>query len=240
MPLLPGGAPTAFLKRQSEQEPVGFELIEIRRNANRCGNRQIKKKNQRKKHNMQQDLARLWQIIDRDALITGQNMALSAGGASSFYFDCKKATLNGEGLHLIADAFLERIDALPERPIAIGGLTLGADFIVAAVIMRAHQVGHSPISGSIVRKEPKKHGTRTRMENDPRAGMTVVVVDDVITTGGSTAKACDEFIEAGCRIVGIIALVDREAGGARNLADKYGCSVHSLFRKSDFPRIDKG
>nr|VFK15880.1 MAG: orotate phosphoribosyltransferase [Candidatus Kentron sp. LPFa] len=189
---------------------------------------------------MQKNLARLWQIIDRDALITGQELALSAGGASSFYFDCKKATLNGEGLHLIADAFLERIDALSERPVAIGGLTLGADFIVAAVIMRAHQVAHPTVFGSIVRKEPKKHGTRTRIENDPRAGMSVVVVDDVITTGGSTAKACDEFIEAGCRIVGIIALIDREAGGAQSLADKYGCPVHALFRKGDFPRISDG
>nr|VFJ88891.1 MAG: orotate phosphoribosyltransferase [Candidatus Kentron sp. LFY]VFJ90187.1 MAG: orotate phosphoribosyltransferase [Candidatus Kentron sp. LFY] len=186
---------------------------------------------------MQQDLARLWQLIDRDALITGQDMALSAGGASSFYFDCKKATLNGEALCLIADAFLEKIDTLPERPLAIGGLTLGADFIVAAVIMRAHQAGHPTILGSIVRKEPKKHGTRSRIENDLPAGTAVVVIDDVITTGGSTARACDELMAAGYRITGIIALIDREAGGARNLADKYGCPVHSLFGKSDFPRI---
>nr|VFK38000.1 MAG: orotate phosphoribosyltransferase [Candidatus Kentron sp. SD]VFK42725.1 MAG: orotate phosphoribosyltransferase [Candidatus Kentron sp. SD]VFK78219.1 MAG: orotate phosphoribosyltransferase [Candidatus Kentron sp. SD] len=186
---------------------------------------------------MQKKFVRLWEIIDRDALITGQNLALSAGGASSFYFDCKKATLNGEGLCLIADAFLEKIDILPERPIAISGLTLGADFIVSAVIMRAHQVGRPTISGAIVRKEPKKHGTRTRIENDPPTGTTVVVVDDVITTGGSTAKACDELIDAGCRVIGIVALIDREVGGAKNLADKYACPVHSLFRKSDFPRI---
>nr|VFJ75851.1 MAG: orotate phosphoribosyltransferase [Candidatus Kentron sp. FW] len=186
---------------------------------------------------MQKSLAELWRLIDRDALITGQNMALSAGGASSFYFDCKKTTLNGKGLHLIADAFIEKINTLPESPTAIGGLTLGADFIVAAVIMRAHQMGHPTILGSIVRKEPKKHGTRTHIENDLPPGTTIVVIDDVITTGGSTAKACDKLMEAGYRIVGIIALIDRETGGVGNLADKYGCPVHSLFTKSDFPRI---
>nr|VFK24463.1 MAG: orotate phosphoribosyltransferase [Candidatus Kentron sp. MB]VFK30707.1 MAG: orotate phosphoribosyltransferase [Candidatus Kentron sp. MB]VFK75340.1 MAG: orotate phosphoribosyltransferase [Candidatus Kentron sp. MB] len=185
---------------------------------------------------MQENLARLWQLIDRDVLITGQNMTLSSGNASSFYFDCKKTTLNGEGLQLIADAFIERIDTLPERPVAIGGLTIGADFIVAAVIMRAHQIGHPTILGSIVRKEPKKHGTRTLIENDLPPGTTIVVIDDVITTGGSTARACEQLREAGCRIVGIIALIDREAGGAANLADQYNCPVHTLFKKSDFPR----
>jgi len=194
-------------------------------------------KKQQEEHNMQENLAKLWQLVNRDALITGQNMALSAGGASSFYFDCKKATLNGEGLHLIADAFLDKINLLPERPTAIGGLTLGADFIVAAVIMRAHETGHPTILGSIVRKEPKKHGTRTHIENDLPPGTTIVVIDDVITTGGSTAKACDTLREAGYRIVGIIALVDREVGGAANLADQYGCPVHAIFKKSDFPRI---
>nr|VFK53178.1 MAG: orotate phosphoribosyltransferase [Candidatus Kentron sp. TUN]VFK54007.1 MAG: orotate phosphoribosyltransferase [Candidatus Kentron sp. TUN]VFK58917.1 MAG: orotate phosphoribosyltransferase [Candidatus Kentron sp. TUN] len=189
---------------------------------------------------MQENLAKLWQLIDRDALITGRDMALSAGGASSYYFDCKKTTLNGEGLQLIADAFIEKINTLPESPTAIGGLTLGADFIVAAVIMRAHQINHPTIFGSIVRKEPKKHGTRTHIENDLPSGTTIVVIDDVITTGGSTAKACDKLLEAGYRIIGIIALIDREAGGVSNLAEKYGCPVHALFRKSDFPRIIGG
>jgi orotate phosphoribosyltransferase len=65
----------------------------------------------------------------------------------------------------------------------------------------------------------------------------VVVVDDVITTGSSTAKACDQLLKHGYKIIGILALVDREAGGAENLEKRYGCSVRSLFRKSDFPRI---
>jgi len=186
---------------------------------------------------VQENRGRLWQMIDQYALITGQNMALSGGGASTFYFDCKKVTLHGEALHLIADAILEKINAFPEQPTAIGGLTLGADFIVAGVIMRAYQTDHPTLNGSIVRKEPKKHGTRSLIENELPSGSPIVVVDDVITTGGSTIKACDQFLEAGYRIVGIVALIDREAGGERNLAEKYHRPVYSLFKKRDFPRI---
>jgi len=182
----------------------------------------------------------LRRIIDKKSLIVGQDMTLSAGLSSFFYFDCKKTTLNGEGLALLADVFLEEIDKFPERPSAIGGLTIGADFMVAAIVMRAHQIGHATINGSIVRKEPKQHGTRSHIENEMPRGTRIVVVDDVITTGGSTAKACEQFLGNGYRIVGIIALVDREAGGVENLQRKYGCTVSSIFKKGDFPRIAAG
>ena len=182
----------------------------------------------------------LRRILDEKSLIVGKDMTLSTGLSSSFYFDCKKTTLNGEGLALLADVFLEEIDKFPERPSAIGGLTIGADFMVAAVVMRAHQIGHPTINGSIVRKEPKQHGTRSHIENEMPRGTKIVVVDDVITTGGSTAKACKQFIENGYEIVGIVALVDREAGGAENLKRKYGCDLYSIFRKGDFPRIATG
>jgi len=189
---------------------------------------------------MQANREQLRQIIDEKSLIIGKAMALSAGRSSSFYFDCKKTTLNGEGLALLADVFLEEIDKFPERPSAIGGLTIGADFIVAAVVMRAHQIGHATINGSIVRKEPKQHGTRSPIENEMPRGTKIVVVDDVITTGGSTAKACEQFLRDGYEIVGIVALVDREAGGVENLERKYGRTVCSIFKKSDFPRIAAG
>jgi len=189
---------------------------------------------------MQANRDRLRQIIDEKSLIVGKDMTLSAGRSSSFYFDCKKTTLNGEGLALLADVFLEEIDKFPERPSAIGGLTLGADFIVAAVVMRAHQIGHATINGSIVRKEPKRHGTRSHIENEMPRGTKIVVVDDVITTGGSTAKACEQLLGNGYEIVGIVALVDREAGGVEDLQRKYGCAVCSIFKKGDFPRIAAG
>jgi orotate phosphoribosyltransferase len=162
---------------------------------------------------------------------------LSTGEKSNFYFDCKKATLDGELLSPIADAFLEMLKTLPEMPQAIGGLTMGADSISTAVVMRAFQEGLPTISASIVRKEPKKHGTKNFIENQLPRGTTIAVVDDVITTGSSIDKACRHFLAAEYRIVGILALVDREAGGAEKLKKDFDCSVLSLFRKRDFPKL---
>ena len=182
---------------------------------------------------------RLLELIDQRCLITGGSLTLSTGAASSFYFDCKRATLHGECLDLIAEAFLAEMSAFPVWPDAIGGLTLGADFITAAVVLTAHRRG-LPLEGSIVRKEPKKHGTKTPIENELPAGTRVVVVDDVITTGSSTLQAAEEFQASGYEVVGVIALVDREAGGAENLAARLGCQVRSVFRKRDFTRLSEG
>ena len=145
--------------------------------------------------------------------------------------------LDGQCLSLVADVFLEA-GKLPRFPKAIGGLTMGADFIVAAVIQRAFETGKPLVSGSIVRKEHNKHGAGNKIENELQAGTPImVVVDGVVTTGASTEAACDAFIEVGYDIVGIMALVDREAGGSEALADRYGCPVGAVFKKSDFPRI---
>ena len=176
-------------------------------------------------------------LVDRKCLTAGHSYTLSAGRQSEFYFDCKRAMLDGKGLGLIADAFLEKVEELPDAPEAIGGLTMGADFIVAAVIHRAFDTGKSLVSGSIVRKEPKKHGAGNKIENKLPKGTRIVVVDDVVTTGSSTEAACREFLAAEYEIVGIVALVDRESGGCEELEQNYGCPVHAIFRKRDFPRI---
>jgi len=185
------------------------------------------------------DRKRLLELIDDRALKilpADQPIRLSTGALSRFYFDCKALTLDGEGLSLTAHAFIEAIDKLPERPKAIGGLTMGADFITAAVAMKAYELGLAPISGSIARKEPKKHGTMKKIENELAAGTPIVVIDDVITTGDSTRTACKEFLGVGYRIVGIIVLVDREeASGRASLEKEYG-TVVSLFKRADFPR----
>ena len=178
-------------------------------------------------------------LVDKKCLIVGRPYTLSTGRRSEFYFDCKKAMLDGKCLSLIADAFLEEAGKLPRFPQAIGGLTMGADFIVAAVIQRAFETGKPLVSGSIVRKEQKKHGAGNKIENELAEGMPIMVVDDVVTTGSSTETACDAFIAAGYDIVGIVALVDRESGGCDMLARKYGCPVGAVFRKRDFPRIDQ-
>ena len=181
----------------------------------------------------------LRKLVDDRCLDTGTPYTLSTGTQSEFYFDCKKAMLDGECLSLIAEEFLVEAEKLPAPPQAIGGLTMGADFIVAAVIQRAFQTGMSTLSGSIVRKEPKKHGTRNKIENELPAGTRIMVIDDVITSGTSTESACEEYLAEGYEIVGIVALVDREAGGRERLSQKYTCPVRAIFTKSDFPRISQ-
>ena len=171
--------------------------------------------------------------VEKLCLIEG-DFILTSGERSPFYFDAKRAMLSGECLSLIADEFLRLINTLPYPPAVIGGLTMGADFIVAGVIQRAFAQGLH-LSGSIVRKEPKEHGTRSRIENEFDNHPATVVVDDVFTTGSSTLKACTALTEFGYRVVGIIGLVDREQGGIDNLRRAYDVPVLSVFTKSDFP-----
>lgn len=175
-------------------------------------------------------------MVEARCLVFG-DFTLSTGEKSKFYFDCKHATLDGETLSHIADAFLREIAKFDSTPTAIGGLTMGADFIAAAVAMRAFQSGAKTTHASIVRKEQKKHGTKNFIENQLRPGTSIVVVDDVITTGSSTKQACEQFQESGYRIVGILALVDREVGGLQNLAKAFNCDARAIFKKSDFPQL---
>ncbi len=177
---------------------------------------------------------KLRQLVQSRCLIRDSSFNLTAGAESSFYFDCKKATLDGECLNLIAEAFLDEIDQLNEKPVAIGGLTLGADFITAAVAMKAFENGHLTVNGSIIRKEPKKHGSKNKIENQLPEGTKVVAVDDVITSGKSIREACVELINGKYELVGMIALVDRKAGGKESLEKEFNVPVRAVFSLDDF------
>ena len=180
-------------------------------------------------------LRQLRDLLDDRAARTGE-ITLSNGAKSNFYFDCKPVTLSADGAYLTGTAFLDALDQLPERPEAVGGLTHGADPIVSAMVALSHVQGR-PIQGFYVRKELKGHGTKRRIENPPKPGSRVVIVDDVVTTGGSLLKAVQEAREAGCAVIGAMALVDREeqdgAANIRQVVDSYV----PLYRRSDFPRI---
>ena len=180
---------------------------------------------------------RLRRLIEQKALITNAQITLSTGSSSSFYFDCKRVVLDGEGLNLVADLMLEAIDGLAVQATAIGGLTMGADFIVSAVIMRAHERSHPTARGCIVRKESKQHGTQSVIENRLPAGTRIVVVDDVITSGSAIRKACQAFVEEGYELAGIVALIDRQAGGKESLEKDFGVPVLGLYSKDDFAAL---
>jgi orotate phosphoribosyltransferase len=186
--------------------------------------------------NTQTDTRRnLRDLLDSRAARTGE-ITLSTGTKSNFYFDCKPVTLSADGAYLVGTAFLDALEQLPERPEAVGGLTHGADPIVSAMVVLSH-VRECPIEGFYVRKEAKQHGTKRRIENPPAPGTKVVIVDDVVTTGRSLLQAVEEAREAGCKVIGVLALVDREEqDGAVRIRSEVDPYI-PLYTRSDFPRL---
>ena len=177
---------------------------------------------------MQRDRERLKHLLKTHSLMFG-DFTLASGKKSSFYFDSKKTTLRPEGAYLVAS---EMLHVLQERGIAapaIGGLTLGADPIVCPIAALSHGTDQ-PMRAFIVRKETKGHGTTRQIEGDLDAGCDVVVVDDVVTTGGSTLKAIEAAEAAGHRVVAVLCIVDREQGGAEALSK---WPFFSLFTRSE-------
>lgn len=173
--------------------------------------------------------AELIKVIKEKSLITGVQRVLTSGRTSSYYIDAKMTTLDPKGANLTARLILEIIKDFDID--AIGGYTLGADPIVSSVAALSAETDR-PLPAFIVRKEPKKHGERKMIEGPFQPGWRVVVVDDVITTGGSTLKACHAVEEEGGKVVLALALVDRLEGGRENLESK-GYKVISLISRTD-------
>jgi orotate phosphoribosyltransferase len=174
---------------------------------------------------------RLRLLLAERALIVGP-VTLSNGSVSNHYFDCKKVTLSSEGAELVGDVVVDEIEKMRAKLAAIGGLTTGADPIVGAVMMRARQRGLN-IDGFYVRNEAKNHGTRKLVENAPRQGSKVVIVDDVVTLGGSVIKAIEGAEREGCDVVAVITLIDREEGGGSRIKEHTKCYI-PLFTLDDF------
>ncbi len=177
------------------------------------------------------DRERLKQII-RELSYERRKVVLASGRESDFYFDGKQTTLHAEGGLLVGKLFYEAIKDV-EGVQAVGGITLGADPIATATSIAAWLVG-KPLHAFIIRKEPKGHGTGQWLEgrkNLPQ-GTRVVIVEDVVTTGGSSMKAVRRAEEEGLKVLGIVALVDREEGGRENI-EKEGFWLRSIFTKTD-------
>lgn len=158
----------------------------------------------------------LLKTIKEKALMKGEERTLASGKKSNFYIDGKQVTLDPHGLLITAKTILAFLSG--SKVDAIGGPTLGADPIAAAVSLLSSQTGH-PIKAFIVRKEAKKHGMQKMIEGPAlQAGDHVVMVEDVITTGGSVLTAIQEVEKLKAKVVRVICLVDRNEGAVQLLA----------------------
>lgn len=154
------------------------------------------------------------------------NFTLASGKQSSFYVDARLTTMSPEGLSVIGPAGLATIRERGWNADSVGGLTLGAD-PVSYAISYASAGDSKPLRAFTVRKEAKAHGTGKLIEGPFLAGDRVVVIEDVITTGGSALKAIEALRAAGATVLGVLAVVDRNEGG-REAIEKAGVSVAAL------------
>jgi len=159
-------------------------------------------------------------IVSQSLLTRPEGYVLASGKPSSYYFDLKLTTLSSPfALSLAARLLLDKINALSEPVDAIGGLTSGADPLTIAVSLLAFREGRT-LPAFFVRDEQKAHGTQRDIEGIVEDGMSVVILDDVMTTGNSVLKAIKPVEKRGARVVHIFVLVDREEGGIAFLREQ--------------------
>jgi orotate phosphoribosyltransferase len=157
---------------------------------------------------------------------------LTSGLQSDVYIDGKLTTCTAAGTRLVGRAFLGLIRKHGWQPEAVGGMSIGADPIVIAIARESLEDGPT-VDAFLVRKEPKKHGMQRFIEGlEVRTGMPVVIVDDVCSTGGSTADAIERARDAGMQVLGALALVDREMGAAERMRS-LGCDFDSVLKLRD-------
>ena len=179
------------------------------------------------------DLERLITLLARESARRGQ-FTLSSGRTSTLYIDARLTTMSPLGLTLVGPLGLAAIREAGWRPDSVGGLTLGADPISYA-ISYASAMSDMPLRAFTVRKEAKAHGAGRLIEGPFAPGDRVVVIEDVITTGGSALRAADAIRAAGGSVAGVLALVDREEGG-REAIEAQGYPVHALAPASEIVR----
>lgn len=175
---------------------------------------------------------RLLQII-REKSYEKKEVTLASGRKSDFYIDCRQTTLHPEGAYLVGKIFYDMIKKSGLRIEAVGGPTMGADPIATAISLISHLEGN-PMPAFIVRKEPKKHGLGQWIEGKKNLenGANVAIVEDVVTTGGSSIQAVKRAEEEGLKVVAVFAVVDREEGGSEKIREA-GYEFKAIFTKGD-------
>lgn len=175
------------------------------------------------------DRQALLELVRERALKFGE-FTLVSGKKASYYLDGKQVTLSSRGARLVAEGMLEMLgDSFPK---AVGGMAIGADPITAAIITIAG-VNNQELLGFMVRKEPKGHGLERYIEGPVEAGDEVVIVEDVVTTGGSSLLAIEHCEQFGLKVRGVLAVIDRLEGG-RECFESRGYKFSPLLTIRDF------
>jgi orotate phosphoribosyltransferase len=176
--------------------------------------------------------ARLFELL-RTRSFERKRVTLASGRESDFFIDCKQAVLTAEGHALVGVAMLDALARLPACD-AVAGVELGGCPLASAVALTSFQRG-APLDAVYVRKDAKDHGSRRTLEGNTRlaAGARMVLLEDVVTTGGSTLSAAAKLRAAGYVVSGVVALVDRLEGG-RDAIEADGLPLVALFTRADF------
>lgn len=169
----------------------------------------------------------------RDKSFERKRVTLASGRESDFFIDCKQTILTAAGHALVGELMFAALEQLPAVS-AVAGVELGGCPLASAVSLISHQRGRD-LPALYVRKAKKDHGSAKLVEGDKAivSGMSVALLEDVITTGGSSLRAVESLRAVGATVAGIIALVDRQEGGREAITDA-GLPLVSLFERSDF------
>ena len=174
---------------------------------------------------------RLFDLI-KDRSFRRGDFTLVSGKKSAYYFDSKPTMLHPEGASLLAELILDELRDV--KADCVGGLEMGAVPLIAPVAMKSVEAGR-PLHGFFVRKAPKDHGTKQRVEGLDMSGKTAVILEDVTTTGGSAMQAIEEVRAAGGTVALVLSILDRGEGAAELYAGA-GVPFKSLFRADEFLR----
>lgn len=172
--------------------------------------------------------SRLLELFKSRAFSFG-HFILASGKESSYYVNSKKALFHSEAIALLAEAFWDLSKDLNIQ--AAGGLEVGAIPLAAALAQKYHLEGRE-LEGFFVRKLVKDHGSKDRVEGNVSSGDNVVILDDVLTTGGSAKQAVDEVEKLGAKVLAVLCIVDRLQGARELLTPQY--ELRSIFTIEDF------
>lgn len=179
-----------------------------------------------------QDLRKRLAALIKERSFRRGNFTLASGKQSAYYFDSKPTMLAPEGATLLAELIVQEIGDIDAD--CVGGLEMGAVPLIAPVAMKSLETGR-PLLGFFVRKAPKDHGTKQRIEGLDVAGRTAIILEDVTTTGGSAMQAVEEVLKAGGKVALVLSILDRGEGAAE-LYEAAGVPFKSLFRAEEFLR----